>query len=957
MKGTSGHWSWLRVTLKWIGAILGWSLLLLGTLLTGFFAGWVMLPICLLKGVPIENVLYPWLVILAITVGLAWLVARFIASWRVVGWVTGCTLAIMLVGWLSWSMIYPDQALFLAREVGWGDSNVMDYEKFPARPISNSALAFHFEENPSPALFQTIEYQSDGQQKQMDLEDFLQSTHTTSFIVIQDDTILYEGYFNGYDRASIVTSFSVAKSFTSALIGIAIDEGYIGSVDDPMIAYLPELEGKGFDELTIRHLLTMSSGIQYLADDELPDLKEITQFTDDGLTYSYPDRRSLVLQVRRDGKPLGSEFNYNNYCTILLGMILERTTGRAPSAYLQEKIWEPLGMEYPASWSLEREEGGLELMVSGINARAVDFAKFGRLYLNNGNWDGTQIISTDWVIESTSPDPDDHRTWHSYADWEEANGYYKYQWWGRSNPDGSYHYTALGKRGQYIFVAPQENLVIVRFGFDEGGVDDWMGVFQEITTRVNAQTKTNTLGDWLTSTPEEQGFDSAKIAEGLLAIQHNGTAIHSLMVLRNDKVILDAYFYPYDGSIYHDLASVTKSVMTTLIGIAIDQGKLKLDDPMVSFFPDRPIANRDERKEQITVEHLASMSSGLECEREDEITLEEMRHSPDWVQFALDRRVVREPGTGFGYCGLNMHLLSAILQQATGMAAFEFAQKNLFSPLGIQDVYWPADPQGVTHGWGDIAMRPADMAKLGSLFLHGGKWQGQEVVSSEWVGLALQPYFSRTGRLEDYGYGWWIGQPENEPEFLAAGNYGQKIKVYPRLNMIVVTTGGGFEYSEIEPYLLPAMVDLEHSLPANPAGAASLQAAVKAIVRGPHPKPIPPLPAIAKDVSGQIFLFEPNLYFHSFRLDFDDPAEAVLSLQITYEPGPRLIGIGLDGVYRSSHSGRPIIARGAWTDEDSFVIDYNEGPGMASYTLELQFNGDEVIFEVPGLGRHKAYRE
>jgi CubicO group peptidase (beta-lactamase class C family) len=134
--------------------------------------------------------------------------------------------------------------------------------------------------------------------------------------------------------------------------------------------------------------------------------------------------------------------------------------------------------------------------------------------------------------------------------------------------------------------------------------------------------------------------------------------------------------------------------MTTLIGIAADQGKLKLDDPMLSFFPDREIANRDERKERITVAHLASMSSGMQCAADDEITMDKMRASQDWVQFALDRQSLREPGTKFAYCSLDMHLLSAILQQATGMTTLDFAQKYLFEPLDIQDLYWPADPPG-----------------------------------------------------------------------------------------------------------------------------------------------------------------------------------------------------------------------------------------------------------------------
>ena len=962
MSRIPGHSTWLQNILRVMGSTLGWIVLMLGTLLTGFFSGWALLAITLVGRPPQEKVIIGLFVIGAITLGMMWLVARFIASARRVGRIVGATLVLILIIWLGWSLKYPDRALFLAGEVGWGDSTVTDYERFPERTIRNAEPVFHFKKELSPALFQTIEYRSDGELKQTGFEEFLQSTETTSFIVIKDDAVLYEGYFNDYSRDSIVTSFSVAKSFTSALIGIAIEEGYIKSVDDLMVNYIPELKGKGFDALTIRHLLTMSSGIQFLTDDELPPLKEIFQFTDEGMSYSYPDRRNLILQLKADGKPVGSEFNYNNYNTILLGMILERATGRSPSEYLQEKIWKPLGMEYPASWSLESEESDFELMVAGINARAIDFAKFGRLFLNNGNWDGTQIIPADWVTESTSPDPNDRRVWHSDAEWRELDGYYKYQWWGRLNADGTYQYMAQGHLGQFIFVAPQENTVIVRFGIDHGGVDDWMGVFQDITAQVSnpgAKTANVRPDGWATSTPEEQGFDSAKAAEALLKIRENGTAIHSLMVLRNDKVILDAYFYPYDGSNYHDLGSVTKSVMTTLIGIAADQGKLSLDDTMLSFFPNREIANLDANKKKITIRHLAGMSSGLDCDpRNDEVTMVKMRATPDWIQFGLDLPVVQKPGARFLYCGVNTHLLSAILKQATGMSALEFANQYLFGPLGIQDIYWPADPQGVTRGWGDLSLRPGDMAKIGSLYMNNGQWHGQQVVSAEWVQDALQVYMKDTGRLEDYGYGWWIGQPSDETEFLATGNGGQKIKVYPRLKLIVVTTGAGFEYSEIEPYFLSTIGDLEKGLPANPAGFDSLHAALNAIVQGPEPQPVPALPVTANEISGQTYIFEPNDQgLLSIRLDFNNPAEAIFRLEVANEPEPRLIGVGLDGVYRNSQAGRPIVARGSWKDAETFSIDYNEGPGKAVYTLTLHFDGETLTFNITGLGSFKANKK
>jgi CubicO group peptidase (beta-lactamase class C family) len=466
-----------------LGAI-GWSLLILAVLLTGYFTGWVLLAALLLRSGPTGDIYPVLLVLVGLSGGLAWLVARYIASWQRVCQAIGIAFALVLIVGAVWASIYPDGALFLARQVGWGDSTLRDYELFPERAISNAPPVFHFQQKLSPELFQSIEYSSEGQWKQAGLEEFLQATHTTSFIVLQDDAILYEGYFNGYSRDSIVTSFSVAKSFTSALVGIAIDEGYIGSIDDPMVEYLPELKGKGFDELSIRHLLNMSSGIRFLPDNEVSLLGELTQFTDEGMSYSYPNLRSLALQIRPDGGQPGVEFNYNNYHLLLLGMILERTAGRPVAEFLQEKIWQPLGMEYPASWSLDSEESGFELMQSGINARAIDFARFGRLFLSNGDWNGEQIISKAWVTESTAPDASDDRPWRSYADWKEANGYYKYLWWGKLKPDGSYDYMAQGHLGQWIAVSPQERVIVVRFGISDEGVDAWEDVIESVIAKV-----------------------------------------------------------------------------------------------------------------------------------------------------------------------------------------------------------------------------------------------------------------------------------------------------------------------------------------------------------------------------------------------------------------------------------------------------------------------------------------
>jgi CubicO group peptidase (beta-lactamase class C family) len=469
-----------------------WALLMLTLLLTALLVGWILLAVVLLGSGPSADAqpppAVPLLVFLLITGGLAWLLVRFFASARLVALAVGSTLILLLVAGVTWALSAPDRALFLARDMAWGPSDVWDYQKFPERVVTNAAPAFQFQQRLRPDLFQTIEYKQAGQLKQANFEEFLKSTQTTSFIVIKDDTILYEGYFNGYNRDSIVTSFSTAKSVTSALIGIAIDEGRIGSVDDPIVSYLPELRGKGLDGVTIRHLLLMSSGITYVSDDEKSGLAELSPFSDDGLAYSYPNLRSQALAAPPDGKQPGTEFNYNNYNPELLGMILERTTHMPVAVYLQEKIWQPLGMEYGASWSLDSKESGFELMGAGINARATDFAKLGRLFLNDGTWNGKQIISEQWVRESTSPYPNPNgsiawraNTW--FTDWKEANGYYKYQWWGKLKADGTYDFIAWGHFGQRIYVSPQNRTIVVRFGISDEGVDSWDDVLESVVAK------------------------------------------------------------------------------------------------------------------------------------------------------------------------------------------------------------------------------------------------------------------------------------------------------------------------------------------------------------------------------------------------------------------------------------------------------------------------------------------
>jgi CubicO group peptidase (beta-lactamase class C family) len=309
-----------------------------------------------------------------------------------------------------------------------------------------------------------------------DLESFLKSTGTTAFIVIKDDTILYENYFNGYKRDSINRSFSVSKSFVSALIGIAIDDGYIKDVSEPFTLYIPELRGKGFDGITIKHLLMMTSGLKFR--------NGILPWDDLAILYFTPDLRRYVLSHLSKEELPAEHFLYNSYNTLLLGIILERSTHRTVSQYLEEKIWKPLGMEYPALWSINSEQDGLESCPSGLNARAIDFAKFGRLFLAQGKWNGKQIISESWIRDSVTP-PDSVPNGYYPQSVKDQHVDYKYQWWGHSVGPDHYNYFASGQLGQLIYLDPAKKLIIVRFGKKTGNLDHgWYEIAQRISDTI-----------------------------------------------------------------------------------------------------------------------------------------------------------------------------------------------------------------------------------------------------------------------------------------------------------------------------------------------------------------------------------------------------------------------------------------------------------------------------------------
>jgi hypothetical protein len=334
-----------------------------------------------------------------------------------------------------------------------------------------------------------------------------------------------------------------------------------------------------------------------------------------------------------------------------------------------------------------------------------------------------------------------------------------------------------------------------------------------------------------------------------------------------------------------------------------------------------------------------------------------MFQSPDWAQFTLDLPMIEPAGTRFEYCSPASHLLSVIIQETTGMTSLDFACRHLFVPLGITEVIWPVSPQGINHGWGDLHLVPHDMAKLGYLFLNKGRWDGQQVVSPEWVTEATSKH-STPPNMYGYGYQWWLLSPEI---CIADGRGGQQIFVVPGLDTVVVLTGGlsaeeSLKRDDMLTTMIVPAVRSATPLPANPDGVAALESRIhQASLPKDKPEPVSLLPPIAQRVSGLTYELDTNpLGLSFFSLTFSKPEEALLSL--SGSDFALELRVGLDNVFRVTPGGRftlPTALRGYWQADDVFALDWDEIANINHWQISITFNDDITAMqmeEATGLG-------
>lgn len=467
-------------------------------------------------------------------------------------------------------------------------------------------------------------------------------------------------------------------------------------------------------------------------------------------------------------------------------------------------------------------------------------------------------------------------------------------------------------------------------------------------------------------------MDAAILADLLDYLATPGFNTDSVIVVRHGRIVTEAYASPFHAALRHDLRSVTKSVIATLVGAAIQEGRIgSADQKVLSFFPEHQ-ANGP-LQEAMTVRNLLDMASGIQWRewpynsQSDAIKL---WATPDWTRFILEREVTRMPGEKFQYIAAAPHLLSAILTRGTGSNAADYARGGLFRKLGIADFSWRSDPQGNTVGESALRLRPLDMAKLGLLYLRGGRWEDQQVLPPGWTEALFAPGIVNGGNPlttpPTYRGLWWTDA--TVPYASAIGRHGQHIIVLPKQDLLLVVTSKTADSSHgstppemVNRYLLPA-VKAEAALAAEPGAAGKLAVALGRFQSASGAESRTPSPA-AEALSRRTFALEPNawgLREFSLELSASEPRYRILQADKAALFGQATRGgaIGLDGRYVvSTQPGDRLWARrGRWIDETTFRIEtqFMESAVVGEWTA--RFENGLVLNYTDGDGEVRSVR-
>lgn len=372
---------------------------------------------------------------------------------------------------------------FLARGAGFQDPARLPWmlqhmaELYPTRTIARGGPIHALPPADRPLLPDGLTFRVG--ERTTGFDEAFAHGRVAGLVVLHEGKLVYERYALGADASTRFTSWSVAKSFTSTLVGLALGEGLVSSLDEPIERYVPEAKGTGYEGVAIRQALQMSSGVRF-REVYTDGGSDVVEFVTQSMVLNRARANALAIDFPR-AHPPGTVFNYNTAETQVLGEVLRNATGRSPSAYLEEKLWRRLGMEHDATWVLDREgPAGMEMTGCCLNMTLRDEARFGQLFLQDGTWEGERVLPAGWVARATVPEPGAaHLHFPVREDGLPAERGYGYQWWWLG--DGAY--AAEGVRGQFIWVDPKRRVVIARASAWPVDWDDELGAeaFAEFT--------------------------------------------------------------------------------------------------------------------------------------------------------------------------------------------------------------------------------------------------------------------------------------------------------------------------------------------------------------------------------------------------------------------------------------------------------------------------------------------
>ncbi len=463
------------------------------------------------------------------------------------------------------------------------------------------------------------------------------------------------------------------------------------------------------------------------------------------------------------------------------------------------------------------------------------------------------------------------------------------------------------------------------------------------------------------SSPEIQGVDSAGIAAFLDDVNENVNYLHSLILLRHGQVVAEGYWSPYNATDPHIMFSLSKSFTSTAVGLAVNEGRLKVTDPVISFFPDELPPEISDNLAAMQVQHLLSMSTGHADD-----TMQALHSAKDktWVQAFLAWPVVYRPGTHFLYNTGATYMLSAIVQKLTGQTLLEYLQPRLFGPLGIENPPWENSPEGINTGGFGLSITTRDIARFGQLYLQKGRWEGQQLIPQAWVEEATASHISNSSRTnidwkQGYGYQFWRCR---HGAYRGDGAFGQYCVVMPEQDAVLAITSGLLDMQQVLnlvwEHLLPAMKS--GPLPVNPAASEALEEKLKKLAI-----PTINLPAAsptAARVSGKKFGVAGNEFgINSVTLDFS-PEGGGLTFTTGEEQSQVAFSYGKwqKGITKLFHPGpRKYAASAGWLDGQTLVVQLfyltavqGEVPALHvgripfGLTLTCRFEGDSVTINV-----------